>query len=145
MKKNMETLSATRFTFGFVKFDVARNSYVVNEVKDFEPIEVDEDETFFQALNATAEIETMEGHWFDETAPCYWIDDTILENGKVRLRGGKGHWRDDETIDIETEDIRDQVELPAGVFGDEAHYVIFTNGDEEDSVFEWGVFYPQND
>lgn len=144
MKKNVRTIAASQFTFGFVEFDNTKKTYVVNEVSDFDPIEVDENETFRQAIDATNVIETMEEHLFDETAPCYWIDDAIPENGKIRLRGGKYHWRNDETIDVETDDIRDQVVLPTGVSGGDIHYVIFTNGDGEDDVFEWGVFYPQS-
>lgn len=141
LHEDTETVSEL-FTFGFVEFDRARNAFFVEEVKDFDPIEVYEVETFEEVIDHLDLIDTMQSEWFDPPAPCYRLDDTMLENGKFYLQGGKYHWRNDETIDIEAEDIRDRVELPAGVFGDEARFVIFTNGDDEDDVFEWGVFYP---
>lgn len=131
MKSKTETFVAKQFTFGFVEYDNPRNAFVVRQVKDFELIEVEQDETLESVIDDTDLIEIMESDWFDQTAPCHWIDDMMLENGIIHIQGGKHYWRDDETIDFETEDIRDQVELPPGVFGDEVRF-----------VFEWGVFFP---
>lgn len=127
-----------QFTFGLVEFDSTKQSYFVQEVEDFEPIKVDENETFEDVINATNWFESMVGGWFNATDHRYWIDDTMLENGRLHIY----RLRNDATIDFETEDIRDRIELPAGVCGDEARFIIFTNGDSENDVFQWGIFYP---
>jgi len=150
MNDQFETDSVSLYTAGFVEYDSDSQRYVVEPCKGkgFTPVEVNKDDPFGNQSDLVETLDWMAEEWFDEPVRWFVVHCAGCKFHKnfrdVAKRQGllEGSTNSGRRVKFESEDLRKQIVLPSHVNPKDAIYLIFTNGDDEDAILEWCVFYP---
>ncbi len=141
---------ATRpYLFSFAEYDRERERYFLNQ-KDAAKrgiINVEIDDPLASWGEIYELVDELKDYGFDHRVDGIQIDDfnsIFLRDHYGRLIGvDVSEWDRIEKHIFDTVDIRDMIDLPCHVQMKDTFFFAFTdNDDDEDGIFEWGVFYP---
>lgn len=150
MKPNciLEERKSRTYHFGFVEYDPKSKMYRIDPVgqEEFGPINADVDNPLDGTGEIYAVLDGLKEDGFDCKVDYILVDDTCIflrdKNGS-RISVELTEWDKVEKHIFDQPDIRDLIDLPRSIYPQEVYFFIFDDGvDDEDGIFEWGVFYP---
>lgn len=137
------------YEFGFLKYDRATKMYHIDPAgqEEFGTINVNVDKPLDRWGEICAVLEELEEYGFDRKVEAIEVDDHtcifLRDKNGIRMNVDLTEWDMAEKHIFDQSDIRDLIDLPRNVYMNEVFLFVFDdNVDDEDGIFQWGIFYP---
>lgn len=137
------------YHFGFAEYDRERERYYLSKdgIDEFGIINVEIDDPLSSSGEIYEIVDEFKDYGFDHKVDAIMIDDfnsIFLRDRYGRLLGVEvTEWDRIEKNVFDSVDIREMLDLLCHIQREDVYFFIFTeNDDDEDDIFEWGIFYP---